>query len=160
MKVWLMPRQSGEKLIVQNRRAHFDYEILERYEAGIALKGTEVKSLRDTGSMSIQDAYVDYEGGELSLVNAYIRPYEQGNILNHEPCRSRKLLLHKHEIFRLGRKIEEKGLTLIPLRVYFKNGLVKVEIGLCRGKKLIDKREAIERRETEREIERIIKRRC
>ncbi len=153
-----MPRQSGEKLIVQNRRAHFDYEILERYEAGIALKGTEVKSLRTSGSMSIQDAYVDYEDEELSLVNSYIRPYEQGNILNHEPHRPRKLLLHKHEIFQLGKQIREKGLTLIPLRVYFKNGLVKVEIGLCRGKKLIDKREKIEQRETEREMERIIKR--
>ncbi|MGC9054852.1 MAG: SsrA-binding protein SmpB, partial [Candidatus Hydrogenedens sp.] len=116
-----MLRHSGEKLIVQNRRAHFDYEIFERYEAGISLKGTEVKSLRTSGSMSIQDAYVDYEGGELFLVNAYIRPYEQGNILNHDPHRERKLLLHKREIIRLGKRIEEKGLTLIPLRVYFKN---------------------------------------
>ncbi len=153
-----MPRHSGEKLIVQNRRAHFDYEIFERYEAGIALKGTEVKSLRTSGSMSVQDAYVDYEEGELFLVNAYIRPYEQGNILNHDPHRKRKLLLHKREIIRLGKRIEEKGLTVIPLRVYFKNGLVKVEIGLGRGKKVIDKREDIKKKDTQREIERVVKR--
>lgn len=153
-----MARHSGEKLIVQNRRAHFDYEIFERYEAGIELKGTEVKSLRTSGSMSIQDAYVEYENGELFLVNAYIRPYEYGNILNHDPHRKRKLLLHKREILRLGKRVEEKGLTLIPLRVYFKNGLVKVEIGLCRGKKMIDKREDIKKKETEREIERLVKR--
>lgn len=153
-----MPRSGGEKLIVQNRRAHFDYEILERYEAGIVLKGTEVKSLRTSGSMSIQDAYVDYIDGELFLVNSYIRPYEQGNILNHDPHRPRKLLMHKREIIRLGKKIEEKGLTLIPLRVYFKNGLVKVEIALCKGKKTVDKREEIKKRETQRELDRILKR--
>ncbi len=153
-----MARHSGEKLIVQNRRAHFDYEIFERHEAGIELKGTEVKSLRTSGSMSIQDAYVDYEEGEMFLVNSYIRPYEHGNILNHDPHRKRKLLLHKREIVRLGKRVEEKGLTLIPLRVYFKNGLVKIEIGLGRGKKVIDKREDIKRKDTEREIERIVKR--
>lgn len=152
-----MVNQTGEKIIVQNRRAYFDYEILEKYEAGIELKGTEVKSLRTAGSMSIQDAYVDYEDGELFLVNSYIRPYEQGNIMNHDPHRKRKLLLHKREIIRLGRKMEEKGLTVIPLRVYFKRGLVKVEIALCKGKKLIDKREEIKKRETQREIEKLMK---
>jgi len=150
--------KNGEKLIVQNRRAYFDYEILEKYEAGIELKGTEVKSLRTSGSMSIKDAYVDYEDGELFLVNAYIRPYEQGNIMNHDPERKRKLLMHKREILRLGKKMEEKGLTVIPLRVYFKRGIVKVEIALCKGKKLVDKREEIKKRETQREIEKLMKR--
>lgn len=147
----------GEKIIVSNRRAGHDYHILDRYEAGIALVGTEVKSLRNAGSMALKDSYVDVERCELYLVGAHIRPYEMGNIYNHDPERPRKLLMHKREIFRLQQRIEEKGLTLIPLRVYFKDGLVKLDLGLCRGKNTIDKRSSLKEREVRREVDRAIR---
>jgi SsrA-binding protein len=147
----------GEKIIVTNRRAGHDYHILEKYEAGVALVGTEVKSLRTTGGITLKDSYVDVDRGEMHLVGAHIRPYEQGNIYNHDPERPRRLLMHKREIQRLGQRIAEKGLTLVPLRVYFKQGLVKLELGLCRGKHSFDKRASIKDRESLREMDREVK---
>ena len=142
----------GEKNIVQNRRARFEYFILDSVEAGIALSGTEVKSLR-AGKANLQDAYAAVERGEVWLHQAHISPYEQGNRFNVDPRRKRKLLLKKREIYRLVRQVNEKGLTLIPLRLYFKNGYVKVEIGLARGKRLYDKREAIKEKDEVRRLE-------
>lgn len=147
----------GEKIITSNRRAGRDYQILERVEAGIALQGTEVKSLRMSGSVQLKDSYIDVVKGEVYLVGTHIPPYEQGNINNHDPERRRKLLLHKREILRLAQKAAEKGLTLIPLKLYFKQGRVKVEVGLCRGKRAYEKRDAIKERESKREIDRAIK---
>ena len=146
----------GEKTIVQNRRARHDYHILERFEVGISLQGTEVKSIR-AGHITLKDSYAEVEDGEMYLVGVHIAPYEQGNIYNHDPERRRKLLMHKREILRLGQTIAEKGFTLVPLRVYFKNGRAKVEIGLCRGKQTVDKRHAIREREQAREVDRAIK---
>lgn len=148
----------GEKLITQNRKARHDYHILDSYEAGIALTGTEVKSLR-AGNMNLKDSYVDVSRDELYLVGAYIAPYEQGNIYNHEPERKRKLLMHKREIQRLAAQVAEKGLTLVPLRVYFKRGKAKVEVGVARGKQTVDKRQTIKERDAKREIERALKNR-
>jgi len=147
----------GEKLIADNRRARRDYQILERFEAGIELRGTEVKSLR-AGHVTLKDSYAQVEEGEMFLVGVYISPYEQGNIYNHDPERSRRLLLHKREILKLGQRVAEKGLTLVPLRVYFKRGRVKIEIGLCRGKLGVDKRETIRERDLQREAERDVMR--
>lgn len=146
----------GQKTIVQNRRARHDYHVLEKYEAGIALKGTEVKSLRN-GKMNLKDSYVDVRNNELFLVNAHISPYEQATVFNHDPERPRKLLMHKQEIVRLGSKVAERGLTLVPLRVYFKDGKAKVEVGLCRGKQTHDKRAAIKERVAKREVERALR---
>lgn len=148
----------GEKLIATNRRAGRDYHILDKMEAGVALTGTEVKTLRVSGGITLKDSYADVERGELYLLNAHINPYEQGNVFNHDPERKRKLLMHKREILRLSQRIEEKGFTLIPLRVYFKRGRVKIELGLCRGKHVFDKREDIKKRESEREMDRAMKR--
>ncbi len=142
---------------IRNKKAFFDYEILERYEAGIELKGTEVKSLRE-GKANIKDAFVKFKNGEAYLFNAYIAPYEQGNLFNHEPTRSRKLLLHKREIKRLMGKVQEKGLTVVPLKIYFnKRGKAKVEIALVKGKKKFDKRQTIKQRELDREAQRAMK---
>jgi len=146
----------GEKTIVSNRRAYHDYHVLEKFEAGIALRGTEIKSLRD-GHIVLKDSYADVIETELFLVGAHISPYERGSIWNHEPERTRKLLMHKREIVRIGAQIAEKGLTLVPLSVYFKQGKVKVELGLCRGKQTVDKRDSIREREVKREIDRHIK---
>jgi SsrA-binding protein len=146
----------GIKIIVTNRRARHDYHVLEKHEAGIVLRGTEVKSLR-AGHMVLKDSYADIIGGELYLVGAHINPYEQGTAWNHEPERPRKLLLHKREIERLGAQVAEKGLTLVPLSVYFKDGKAKVELGLCRGKQTIDKRRTIQEREVKREMDRAVK---
>lgn len=147
---------TGQKLIVDNRRAKRDYEILERFEAGIALRGTEVKSLRE-GRISLKDSYADVENGELYLIGAHISPYEKGSVWNHDPERPRKLLMHKREIIRLGSQVAEKGLALIPLRVYFSRGKVKVELGLCRGRHKTDKRALIREREVLREMDRAVK---
>jgi len=147
----------GEKLIIDNRRARRDYEVLERFEAGIALRGTEVKSLRE-GRISLKDSYADVENGELFLIGAHISPYEKGSVWNHDPERPRKLRMHKREILRLGGQVAEKGLTLVPLRLYFSRGKVKVEIGLCRGRHTVDKRAVIREREETREMDRAIKR--
>ncbi|WP_457679320.1 SsrA-binding protein SmpB [Thermovibrio sp.] len=147
----------GKAPEIKNKKAYFDYEILEKYEAGIELKGTEVKSLRE-GKANIRDAFVRIENGEAFLFNAYIAPYTHGNLFNHEPTRRRRLLLHKSEIKRLAGKVAEKGLTIVPLRIYFnKRGKAKVEIALVKGKKKYDKREAIKRRELEREAQKAMK---
>ena len=151
-----MAKASGTKLIVENRRARHDYHLLDRYEAGIVLTGTEVKSLR-AGRASLQRAFADVRGGELYLVGAHIAEYAQGNIANHDPDRDRKLLLHKREIASLAGKIQERGLTLVPTRLYFKDGRAKVEIALARGKETHDKRRAIAERDAKRQIERALK---
>ena len=144
------PPDEGEKVLATNRKALFNYEILERAEAGIRLVGTEVKSIREDG-LNFRDSYVDFRGGELFLVGCRIGPYSHGNQLNHAEDRERKLLLHKREILKLGGKVTEKGFTLIPLKAYLKNGRVKLEIGLARGKKAHDKRESIKRKDIERD---------
>lgn len=148
----------SQQILATNRKAHFNYEILERAEAGVALLGTEVKAIRE-GGLNFRDAYVELRSGELFLVGAFVAPYSHGNILNHTHERNRKLLLHRREIDKLGGKITEKGFTLVPLRAYLKNGRVKVEIGLGRGKKAHDKRETIKRRDAERETRQAVKER-
>ena len=147
---------AGEKLIADNRRARHDYELLERFEAGLVLTGTEVKSLRE-GRASLAQAYGDVRGGEVWLVGAEIATYDQGNIANHEPGRDRKLLLHRDEIASLVGKVREKGLTLVPTRLYWKNGRAKVELALARGKQTIDKRRDIAKRDADRAIQRALK---
>jgi SsrA-binding protein len=147
---------AGEKLIVDNRRARYDYELLERFEAGLVLTGTEVKSLRQ-GRVSLAQAYADVRDGEVWLVGADIAVYDQGNIANHEPGRDRKLLLRRGEIASLIGKVREKGLTLVPTRMYWKDGRAKVELALGRGKLQRDKRRDIAKREADRAIERAMK---
>jgi SsrA-binding protein len=145
-----------EKLIADNRRARHDYHLLERVEAGLVLQGTEVKSLRD-GRASLARAYGEVRGGEIWLVGLHISAYEQGTHGNHDPERDRKLLLHRREIDRLGGRVRERGLTLIPTRLYFKDGRAKVELALARGKELHDKRRDLATREADRQIERAFK---
>ena len=147
-----------ERVIVTNRAALHDYHILDRYEAGIALTGTEVKSIRN-GQIQLRDSYVAVRDGEAWLMNAHISPYAHGNRLNHEPLRTRKLLLHRHEIERLAKAANIRGMTLVPTRVYLKNGRVKLEIGVARGKKMHDKRETEMRRTIERETRAQLKQR-
>jgi SsrA-binding protein len=151
-----MARPTGTKLIVENRRARYDYDLLERFEAGVVLTGTEVKSLRE-GRATLTQAYADLRDGEAWLLNASIATYDQGNIANHEPERPRKLLLHRKELASLLGKVRERGLTLVPTRLYFKNGRVKVELALARGKERQDKRRDIAKREADRQIERAMK---
>ena len=146
----------AEKLIARNKKAFYDYEITERLEAGLVLVGTEVKSLRNS-TPSLLDCFVHFREGEAFLVNLYIPPYAFGNISNHDPRRTRKLLLHKREIARWRGKTAQKGLTVVPLRLYFYKGKAKVELGLGRGKKNYDKRESIKRRDTERDMKRAVK---
>ena len=146
----------AEKLIVDNRRARHEYHLLDRVEAGLVLTGTEVKSLRD-GKATLQQAYGDVREGEAWLVGLHIPEYHQGNRANHEPDRPRKLLLHRREIDRLNAQLREKGLTVVPTRVYFKDGRVKVELALARGKELHDKRRDIASRDAKRQIERELK---
>lgn len=148
--------EKKQKISLTNRRAFHDYEIMEKVEAGIVLHGTEVKSIRQ-GKASFKDCYAKVIEGELWIVNMHITPYDYGGYANHDPVRPRKLLLHKYEIKRLIGKIEEKGLTLVPLRLYFKSGRVKVELGLARGKKLHDKRKSIAERDLNREAQRELK---
>jgi SsrA-binding protein len=147
---------AGDKLIADNRRARHDYELLDRFEAGLVLTGTEVKSLR-AGRVSLAQAFAEVRDGEVWLVGAEIATYEQGNIANHEPARDRKLLLRRGEIASLYGKVRERGLTLIPTRMYWKNGRAKVELALARGKQTIDKRRDIARREAERSMQRALK---
>jgi SsrA-binding protein len=144
---------STVKTVVVNRRARHEYHILERIEAGIVLKGTEVKSVRE-GKVQLGDAYASVEGGEVFLLQMHISPYEQGNRFNHEPLRKRKLLLHARQIHKLRAQTQEKGLTLIPLTLYFKGPHLKVELGLAKGKKTHDRREDLAKRDAEREMER------
>ncbi len=149
---------AGYKVVSDNRQARFRYEILETYEAGIELKGTEVKSIRE-GRVNLRDGYAMIRNGQAWLLNVHISPYQSSSeYFNHDPRRTRRLLLHKREISKLVGKVEQEGLTLIPLKMYLKRGLVKVAIGLCKGKKIYDKRETIKRRQDEREMARAIKR--
>ena len=149
---------AGEKLVASNRRAHHNFDILETHEAGLVLQGTEVKSLRDSRA-DLKESYARIDGNEAWLLGLHISPYAQGNRANHDPLRPRKLLLHRGEINRLLGKIMEKGLTLVPLRLYFKQGRAKVEIGLARGRKTLDKRHAIREREETREVQRVLRER-
>ena len=151
-----MAKKTGMKLIANNKKAFHDYFIEDTYEAGIALAGTEVKSLR-SGKCSIKEAFVRVENGEVYVYGMHITPYEKGNIFNKDPLRVRKLLLHSYEINKIEAKLKEKGLTLVPLKVYFKDSLVKIEVGMARGKKLYDKRESAARRDASREMDRVIK---
>lgn len=148
--------QDSVKLIANNKKAYHDYFILDTYEAGIALHGTEVKSLR-MGKCSIKEAFIRIEKGEVFVYGMHISPYEKGNIFNKDPLRVKKLLLHKAEINKLLGKIKEKGMSVVPLKVYLKGSLVKVEIGLARGKKLYDKRDDIAKKDQRREAERDFK---
>ena len=141
---------NGERTIATNRKAFFNYEILEKAEAGVRLLGSEVKSIRE-GGFNFRDAFVEFKGGEMFLIGARIGPYSHGNTQNHAEDRVRKLLLHKREILKLGGRATEKGLTIMPLRAYFKGGKVKLEIGLARGKRAHDKRETIKRKDIERD---------
>jgi SsrA-binding protein len=147
------------KTIAQNKKARHDYFVEESFEAGIELVGTEVKSLRG-GGVNLKDSWCELKGGELFVRQMHISPYEQGNIFNREPMRPRKLLMHRREISRLSGLVATKGLTLIPLSVYFKGSRVKLQVGLCRGKKLYDKREDMQKRDAKREIDREMKERA
>lgn len=150
-------KDTGEKVVATNRKAFHDYHIEDRLEAGIMLRGTEVKSLR-AGLVNLRDSYASVNHGEVFLHNCHINPYSHGNILNHEPLRTRKLLLHQKEIAQLLGKTQQKGLTLIPLRIYFTpRGHAKVELALAKGKKQYDRRETIKEREAGREVERAMK---
>src|SRR5438067_11485498 len=151
-----MAKPTGEKLIVDNRRARREYHLTERIEAGLVLAGTEVKALRD-GKATLQQAYAEVRDGEAWLVGLHIPEYGQGNRANHDPDRPRKLLLHRREIDRLYGQVREKGLTLVPTRLYFKDGRVKVELALARGKDVRDKRRAVADREARRDMDRALK---
>jgi SsrA-binding protein len=158
-----MPRQPESaappriQVIASHRKASHEFHLLERFEAGVALQGTEVKSLRQKAA-TLQEAFGAVEGEEIFLYNCHIAPYEQGNRFNHEPRRKRRLLLHKREILKLKGRILEKGLTLIPIRLYFKNGRVKLELALARGKKIYDKRADVAKRDADREVARAVRR--
>ena len=151
-----MKDQTEQAILATNRKAFFNYEILEKVEAGMSLRGTEVKSIRD-GGLNFRDSWVDFRGGELFLMGCFVGPYSHGNLQNHDADRPRKLLLHKREILKLGGKATERGLTIVPLRAYFKRGRVKLEIGLARGKRTHDKREAIKRKDIERETRQLVR---
>jgi len=149
-------KKQTTKIVAQNKKAYHDYFVDEKYEAGIALFGTEVKSIRQ-GAVNLKDCYCSLKGGELFVVGMHISPYEKGNIFNREPLRDRKLLMHKREIMKLGGLVAQKGYTLIPLSLYFSGKNVKVELGLCRGKKLYDKRDALAEKQADREMDRRMK---
>ena len=149
-------KKMSSRIIAQNKKAWHDYFVDEKYEAGIALFGTEVKSIRQ-GAVNLKDSYCSFKNGELFALGIHISPYEKGNIFNREPRRERKLLMHKREIMKLGGLVTQKGYTLIPLSLYFSGKNVKVEVGLCRGKKLYDKRDSSAARDADREIDRRMK---
>ena len=151
-----MPKQTGVKVVASNRKAFHEYFVLERFEAGIELAGTEVKSVRG-GTVSLRDSFCTVKDGELFVRGMHISPYEHGNIFNRDPVRPRRLLMHKREIRRLGASVAQDGAALIPLSVYFKDSRVKVELGLCKGKKLHDKRDAAAERDARRDMERAMK---
>jgi SsrA-binding protein len=151
-----MNKEDNIKIICKNRKARFNFEIENSFEAGIALLGSEVKSLR-SGRANLSDSYGKFRQGELFLVDAHISPYDQANRENHDPLRDRKLLIHKREMKKLLGKVTERGFSLIPLKLYFKHGKVKVELALAKGKKSFDKREAIKKKEQRRELERLVK---
>ena len=151
-------KKTGNRTIAENRKARHDYLVLESYEAGIELAGTKVKSIR-AGGVNLKDCYCRVDNGELKVYGMHISPYNKGNIFNKDPLRVRKLLLHKKEILRLQGQVQTKGYTIMPLQVYFKKGLVKIEIGLARGKKLYDKRDSDAERQSKRDIDRMMKER-
>ena len=153
-----MPLKRGIKKIADHRKAFHEYQILEKMEAGVVLTGTEVKSARQ-GKMNLKDSYVQIKNGEMWLIGVHISPYEQGNRSNKDPIRPRKLLMHKREIIRLFSTVKQDGLTLIPTQSYFRDGKVKIEIGLAKGKKNYDKRETLAGKQAEREMERVMKNR-
>ena len=150
-----MKKEEGPRSVATNRKALHDYFILDRFEAGIALRGSEVKSIR-AGQANLRDSYVRIKDGELWLVDAHISPYDQASRENHDPRRDRKLLMHRKEINRLDAKVQAKGLTIVPLRMYFSNNRLKVEIALAQGKRQYDKREAIAQRESDRQVRRAL----
>ena len=149
-------KKQATKIVAQNKKAYHDYFVDDKYEAGIALFGTEVKSIRQ-GSVNLKDSYCSVKNGELFVVGMHVSPYEKGNIFNREPLRDRKLLMHKREIMKLGGLVTQKGYTLVPLSLYFSGKNVKVEIGLCRGKKLYDKRDSLAEKQADREMDRRMK---
>ena len=153
-----MAEKQGIKIITQNKKAWHDYFVDEKYEAGIELYGTEVKSIRG-GGINLKDSYCHVKDGELYAIGIHVSPYEHGNIFNREPLRDRRLLMHKKEILKLHARVQQDGLTLVPLSLYFKDSRVKVEVGLCKGKKLYDKREADAVRSAKRDMDRAIKER-
>ena len=152
-----MPKGEG-KVLAQNRQASYEYSILETFEAGMVLKGTEIKSIRNA-RINIRDGYVSIRNGEATLQNVHISPFEQGNIFNHDPLRSRKLLLHKKQINYLANQTKTQGVTVIPLKVYIKDGYAKVLIGVAQGKKKYDKRESLKQKDMKREVDRALKNR-
>ncbi|NLC10648.1 MAG: SsrA-binding protein SmpB [Firmicutes bacterium] len=154
----MVEQQKGrkERVVAQNRKARHDYHIEETYEAGLVLKGTEVKSLR-AGKVNLKDSYAKVENSELFLYNMHISPYDKGNVFNHDPLRTRKLLLHRRQINRLQGYTQERGFTLVPLRLYFSNGKAKVELALAKGKKAYDKRKDMAERDARREMDRAFK---
>jgi SsrA-binding protein len=149
-----MVKETGIKVITENKKARFNYEIIETFEAGIVLKGTEVKSIR-MGKVNIQDAFALIRNGEIFIHNMNVQPYPYATYTNHEPTAVRKLLMHKYEIKRLIGKVTQKGYAIVPLKLYFKSGIIKIEVALVRGKKAIDKKQAIKEREEKRSIEQI-----
>ncbi len=153
-----MAKSSGERVIAENRQARHEYFVLEALEAGVELVGTEVKSIR-LGGVNLKDSWCEIRDGQIYAIGVHISPYEKGNIFNRDPRRDRRLLIHKSEIRRLFDKVRQEGLTIVPLRLYYKGSKVKMEIGLCKGKKLYDKRDDMAKRQTERDIERILKER-
>ncbi|MEG1632412.1 MAG: SsrA-binding protein SmpB [Oscillospiraceae bacterium] len=154
----MSPKAQGIKQIAQNRKAFHEYFVLERFEAGIELFGTEVKSIR-AGEVNLKDSFCYVKDGELFVRGMHISPYEKGNIFNRDPLRPRRLLMHRHEIIKLNARVMQDGLTLIPIAIYFKDGRVKVELGLCKGKKLHDKRESESERDSKRDMDRMLKER-
>ena len=156
METVMAETKKDTKIIADNRKARHDYFVEETYEAGIELFGTEVKSLR-AGGVNLKDSYCEIDGGQMFALGVHISPYEQGNIFNKDPLRPKKLLMHKKEIMKLTGLVSREGYTLVPLSLYFKGSYVKMAIGLCKGKKLYDKRESIAKRDSDREIERRIK---
>ena len=149
-------KKEAQKIVAQNKKAWHDYFVEEKYEAGVALCGTEIKSIR-RGAVNLKDSYCTFEGGEIFATGVHISPYEQGNRFNHLPLRDKKLLMHKREIMKLQGLVQQKGYTLIPLSLYFSGSFVKMEIGLCRGKKLYDKRDADAERQANRAMDRHMK---
>jgi SsrA-binding protein len=156
--VWRVPKQTGIKEISSNRKAFHEYFVLERYEAGIELAGTEVKSIR-AGQVNLKDSFCTIKDGQLYVRGMHISPYEHGNIFNKDPVRPRRLLMHKREIMKLNARIMQDGVALVPLSLYFKDSRVKLELGLCKGKKLHDKRDSEADRQSKRDIDRIMKER-
>lgn len=152
----MSPKATGVKSVAQNKKAYHDYFVLDRFEAGIELCGTEVKSIR-AGTVNLKDSYCTVKDGELYVRGMHISPYEKGNIFNRDPVRPRRLLMHKREIIKLGAKVSQEGLAIVPLSVYLKDSRVKIELGLCKGKKLYDKRETEAKKVAGRDIARAIK---